>query len=313
MAKGRVRNPHEAIRKEMLPAAGKGRGAGVVLLALLLGSAAVPLWNAAAAGHSRHDDQSEGEGVSVELNAPEGDVLRAVDAVVKDEVVHGTYVYEREKTLTGAVAADSSAEFGPWKGPGKAFYKILTGALAPRHFKNSSDMGTISVRYLVQGLKDSKTRVEIEAVFVEDARRTVHASDGSVESSELKEIEDRLRQIQLEEERAKESAREHKQMEAAAAADAKKQEEERNRLMAAEASAQTLEQRVNTLRHQVVRLVAGPGVGLKAAPFQGAASFRTLIPDTEVVILIVTPYWYGVETSDGQRGWLRRDQVRPLP
>jgi hypothetical protein len=32
-----------------------------------------------------------------------------------------------------------------------------------------------------------------------------------------------------------------------------------------------------------------------------------------VVILILTPFWYGVETQDGHRGWIHRDQVEQLP
>jgi hypothetical protein len=27
----------------------------------------------------------------------------------------------------------------------------------------------------------------------------------------------------------------------------------------------------------------------------------------------VTPYWYGVETTDGQHGWIKRQQLEPLP
>jgi len=28
---------------------------------------------------------------------------------------------------------------------------------------------------------------------------------------------------------------------------------------------------------------------------------------------VVTKYWYGVETTDGQRGWVHHSQVEPLP
>jgi len=34
---------------------------------------------------------------------------------------------------------------------------------------------------------------------------------------------------------------------------------------------------------------------------------------TEVVVLIITPYWYGVETADRHRGWVHRSQLEPLP
>ena len=295
------------------PGASRGWGLTALWFAMLLVLAAAGAGALFAAAHARQGDQSNGLGLAVVLNAPEKEVLHAVQQVVNDDIIHGTYVYEREKTLTGAVAADASSQYGPWKGPGKAFYKILGGALAPRHFKNSSDIGTISVRYLVQGLKDSKTRVEIEAVFVEDGRRTVHESDGSVESSELREIQDRLQQMHLDEERQAETLRQRKAVEAEEAAAAARLEKEQARLQKAEDSAATIEQRVSVLRHQLVRLVASPGAELKAAPFHAAVSFQNLDPDTEVVILIVTPYWYGVETAGGQRGWVRRDQVKPLP
>jgi hypothetical protein len=34
---------------------------------------------------------------------------------------------------------------------------------------------------------------------------------------------------------------------------------------------------------------------------------------TEVVVVIDTPHWYGVETPDGQRGWVAIEQLEPLP
>ncbi len=286
-----------------------------LLSLLLFCSTGAPYLNLPASElfHHHHEDQQRTGGLEVVLEAPEAEVYHAVEQVANDQIVHGTYVYEKEKTLAGAVAADSSSYFGRWQGPGKALYKIFTGAVAPRHFKDSSDIGTISVRYLVQGLKDSRTRVQIEAVFVEDGRRKVHESDGSVESSELKEIQDRLQEIRLAQERAREAQQQRTQLEAAEAAQARERELEHSRLLAAESSAKNLEQHVNDLRHELVRLVANPGAELKSAPFHGAISLESLKPDAEVIILIVTPYWYGVETSAGHRGWLRRDQVKPLP
>ena len=51
------------------------------------------------------------------------------------------------------------------------------------------------------------------------------------------------------------------------------------------------------------------GADLKAAPFQSAASLKTLSAYTDVVILIVTPHWLGVETPEGQRGWLPQERL----
>ena len=73
--------------------------------------------------------------------------------------------------------------------------------------------------------------------------------------------------------------------------------------------AQTLEQHIKDLRMQVERLVKSPGAPLKSAPFHTAGTLQLLTPGTEVLILINTPYWYGVETHDGQHGWMQRDQL----
>lgn len=76
---------------------------------------------------------------------------------------------------------------------------------------------------------------------------------------------------------------------------------------------QTLEQHVQDLRHRVERLVKAPGAPLKSAPFHTATTLSPLPTGTEVLILISTQYWYGVETRDGQHGWISRDELEPLP
>jgi polyhydroxyalkanoate synthesis regulator phasin len=73
--------------------------------------------------------------------------------------------------------------------------------------------------------------------------------------------------------------------------------------------AQSLEERVKELRKQVQRLVKAPGAPLKSAPFHTAGTLQLLGTGTEVLILINTPYWYGVETHEGQHGWIMRDQL----
>jgi hypothetical protein len=83
--------------------------------------------------------------------------------------------------------------------------------------------------------------------------------------------------------------------------------------LSASAPAQTLEQRVQDLRRQVERLVKAPGAPLKSAPFHTASTLKSLSTGTEVLIVISTPYWFGVETHDGQHGWIPRDQLELLP
>jgi len=70
---------------------------------------------------------------------------------------------------------------------------------------------------------------------------------------------------------------------------------------------------VKDLRKQVERLVKSPGAPLKSAPFHTASTLQLLGTGTEVLIVISTPYWYGVETHDGQHGWVQRDQLELLP
>jgi uncharacterized membrane protein len=251
--------------------------------------------------------------LSGELTATLDDVLQAVEESLHDGIIHGTYMYEKDKTLAGASAVDSTPLFEPWHGEGKVFYKVRTAVIAPRHFRDSADQGTIAVRYIVTTVSAGRTRLHIDAVFVENARHASHPSDGTVESSELKIIQDRVQAVQdarqqalEEEQRAESLARE-----ARAALEAR--EQETARLQSAESSARDLEQRVDALRHEVERRIKAPGATLKSAPFQSASDVAPLAAFTDVLLVIVTPRWYGVETPSGQRGWLPQDQLEPLP
>jgi hypothetical protein len=76
---------------------------------------------------------------------------------------------------------------------------------------------------------------------------------------------------------------------------------------------ETPDQRLARLRHAVERVVRKPGAPLKSAPFHTASTMKALDPGTEVLIVILSPYWFGVETHDGEHGWIRRDQLEPLP
>lgn len=258
------------------------------------------------------DDKALGSaGFVTELPSAEADVLPVVKSVAEEPIIRGTYIYDKEQTLTGAIPAESSAYFGPWTEHGHVFYKVLRGAVAPRHFKDSNDMGTITVRYVVEG-NDAHTRLRIDAVFVEDGRRNAHPSDGSVESSEFKEIQDRLRIVQSTEQQEAETARRH-QEELARATVLRQWQDEQAALDLAKSSVKNLERRVDDLRHNVELRTKDDGTELKSAPFHSAAKLQSLAAGTEVLILIITPHWYGIETTEGHRGWLRRDQLVPLP
>ncbi len=251
-------------------------------------------------------------GMGFEVKGSEANVVEVVKAVADDNIIHGTYVYENEKILKGAEAANSSSYFGAWTGPGRAFYKVLKGAVAPRHFKDSSDAGTISIRYVVQAQGESKAHLRIDAVFVENASRKASASDGTVESSEFKEIQDRLRQIQAQEQETADLIRKRQEEDEQKAAALRQTQDETAAIDSAESTVRNLEARLHELRQQVEVRVLSEGTELKSAPFRSATKTQSLRAGSALVVLIITPSWYGVETPDGHRGWLLREQVEAL-
>jgi hypothetical protein len=280
----------------------------VFMLALVVGLVSPAL-------HAREHKSKEvyGAEFSVEVPAPEGEVLQAVYEVVNDGIIEGSKEYNKDKFIEKASAADSSKLFPEWKEPGKVFYKVRTKVLAPVNFKESGDEGTLAVRYVVLGQDATKTILKIEALFAEDFRHTVHPSNGSVESGEYKAIQDHIDAIELQKKKDAEGARNRQEELARQALERRRQEEEALSLAEAETSAQTLQQKVQDLRRQVERVIKAPGAPLKSAPFHTATTLKSLETGSEVVILISTPYWYGVETLDGQHGWVNRQQLEPLP
>ena len=260
---------------------------------------------------SRHKSE-DAEGFAIDVKASEEDVVKAVQSVADDTIIHGTWMYARETNLTEAESDTSSAYYGAWQGAGRAFYKVRRGTLSPKHFKDAADMGTITVRYVVQAVSANRTHLQIDAVFVEDASRKVHPSDITVETSEFAEINAHILKIHREEQQTAELVKQRQQADEARAA-AKVRDQELARLNSAESSLRDLQSRAHELRHDIEVKVKNPSTELKAAPFQRSAKLQSLTAGTQVVIEIITPYWYGVETDQGQRGWLRQDQVEPLP
>jgi len=265
------------------------------------------------AAPSQDEKKSGYESFVIELPAPEADVLKAVREAVSDDTVHGTLEYEKEPVLNGAESAKSSDYYGPWKGPGQAFYKVRIKTVAPRHFKDSNDVGTITVRYVVQGINEKSTRLQIDAIFVEDGRRKAHPSDGSVETSEFKEIQEQLAAIQLEQQKIAEAARLREAQARVKASQPETREAAVARLESAQAEIRTLQQRIREMQHDIEVRVKEPGADLKSAPFQKAAKLETLNAKSDVLVLIITEHWYGIETADGKRGWLSQADVEPLP
>jgi hypothetical protein len=272
-----------------------------------------------------------GEGLIVNIPLPEPEVAQVVDEVAQNTIIRGTKQYNKDEFIEGAIAATSTPVFPAWKEGGKVYYKVKMQALDPRNFKDSGDVGTLAVRYVVNPQGDKNTVLRIDALFVEDFRHSVHQSNGSVESSEYKDIQDKLAAVELmkqETAAALEAKQEHLAKKnfglgsdvevlgtppAAAKSAANTDAASPQAATTYQYAGESLTQHVAELRRQVERLVKKPGAPLKSAPFHTASTLQTLDPGAEILILIETPYWYGVETHDGQHGWLRRDQVEQVP
>ncbi len=199
--------------------------------------------------------------------------------MTQDQIIHGTYSYEKERILYGAHSAAAASVFGQWKGQGKVFYKVASQVLSPRFFKDSEDIGTISVRYVVQDAGPNAAILQVDAVFV-DARNVRHPSLGNVESSEYAAIQERLKNIQtqrkelelgtaLDDPGKAQPAATHVlgSLEPAAGADA---------LPAAATSVPDLRKQIDALRRQVELRVKDEGAQLKSAPFHGAATLTVI-------------------------------------
>jgi len=309
--------------------------------ALLLLTAAVPSLQARG-----KDKLPYGEGLIVNVPYPEPVVEQVVQDVAQNGIIRGTKEYNKDQYVEGAKAADSTRVFPPWTQGGKVFYKVRLQALDPRNFKDSGDVGTLAVRYVLQPQGDKNTVLRIDAVFVEDFRKTVHASNGSVEGSEYKDIHDHLDALDVMKQQTEEAEQENQQQRLKKQTQAVSSSQAPAPAPVAESAVgantnlpnnadsaphkpaelapvqtspvqtspvQTLEQHVQDLRRQVERLVKAPGAPLKSAPFHTASTLSPLTTGTEVLILISTPYWYGVETREGQHGWIFRDELEPLP
>jgi len=321
------------------------------------------------------DKLSYGEGLIVNVPFTEAEVEQVVRDVTQNGIIRGTKEYNKDEYVVGAKPADSTHAFPPWTEGGKVFYKVRLQTLDPRNFKDAGDVGTLAVRYVLRPQGDKNTVLRIDAVFVEDFRHTMHASNGSVEGSEYKDIKDHLDAIELmkqqtiEAEQERQSQLSKKRLQpmndstsaaarpalptvapapapapaevastravpAGVANDGPTREPRNSNPIPPPTSAAqsaavssvsgqsvsgevgsgvSLEQHVQDLRRQVERLVKSPGAPLKSAPFHTASTLSALTTGTEVLILISTPYWYGVETRDGQHGWVFRDSLESLP
>lgn len=313
--------------------AAKIRSASAVAILLL---ATLPLF-------ARNKSEVDyGTGLIVNIPLPEAEVLQVVKETAQNGIIHGTKEYNKDQYIKGAEGADSSTVFPTWNEGGKVFYKVRKQALDPRNFKDSGDVGTLAVRYVVQPQGAKNTVLRIDAIFVEEFRHTAHASNGSVESNEYKDIQEHLDAIELMKKEAAEA-------EIARQAQLARKSFEGDENSPANSTAATggtsagaasapatptatvaelvkedptpavgprpgesLEEYATDLRRQVEKRVKFPGAPLKSAPFHSANTIKSLPSGTEVLIVISTSYWFGVETRDGEHGWITRDELEEV-
>lgn len=299
----------------MIPAEQNGKRGAILHAWLFMLVFFLPAYPAASAAPKSHasNDQFLSPGFVKEFDATPEEALQALNELLGDQTIHGTYIFDKQTTLTGAVIVESTPLFEPWKGGGQVFYKVRKDAIAPRHFLESADQGTIAVRYVLTNLNSGRVRLRLDAIYVEKARKIAHVSDLTVEASEYKIFQDHLQALQFAAQEAADAKRRLESAELVRLTVTRQREDETTRLAAAQSSVKDLQERVQALRREVERRVKAPGGELKAAPFHSSAGVKALAAYTEVVIVIVTPHWFGVETPDGQRGWLPADQLEALP
>jgi hypothetical protein len=301
----------KALSASSIVGSAKDRSFAIAIFSVLVFCTALPLHSSEHKRKIRTEDY--GLGFSTEISAPENEVIDAVEAVVNDGIIQGSREFNKDKYVEKAIAAPSSPLFPEWKEPGKVYYKVRSSVLAPLGFKDSKDEGTLAVRYVVQGKDAAKTILRIDSVFVEDFHRTVHASDGSVENAESQDVQDHIDAAEAERKQLEERDKQNQAKLTGQKLERERAADEASALAAAQTASHTLDQHLDDLRHKAERVVKAPGGQLKSAPFHSATNVKSLDPGTEVVILIVTAYWYGVETTDGQHGWIHRGQLEPLP
>jgi hypothetical protein len=218
-----------------------------------------------------------------------------------------------------------------------AFYKVRKNVLAPAHFPSSNDMGVITVRYEMEPAGAQRTVLRIDAVFVRDGSRAPYFSDGTVEASEYRRIQELLPTFSLlthdvsksppaaaqpvtaptappgEDQVTAPVLRAHVAAAVAPALSLENTlEEEKAQLAAVNSSVDQLQERARQLRFDTLGRVKFPRSPLKAAAYTESETLRVLDRGEEVTVLTTTRYWYRVRSADGREGWIYYMFLEPL-
>jgi hypothetical protein len=249
-------------------------------------------------------------GFEVELKAPAATIAEIVKQVASNGYIRGTKIFARNQDIEDAEFTTSSKAFTDIVPNARVFYKIRTKALSPANFPGSNDMGTVTVRYIVEPINPNLTRLRIDAVFISDALRLRCPSDGSVETAEYAEIFNQFSELT-----EPKTAFGHSSTVTTADTTGLQQTfaDEQARVDAVRGSITHLEQQVKQLQFNTMGRVKSPGVPMKASPYNRASTILVL-PKAEVLTVVATTrYWYRVRRKEGEEGWIYYVFLEPLP
>jgi len=260
---------------------------------------------------------------TIDVDKPFDRVVGVVEDVARGGVIRGTFEYAGDEQLEGAKFSETSKLFSAWDGGGKIFYKFRERTLAPKHFIETNDVGTVAVRYVVQNNGPSSTRLTIDAVFVENGGHHSHPSDGYVETCEFAEIGKRLKGFDQDGSTSEfSSSKEGKPAangNAPGAASGGSDDiqralaEQKAQLSAETANLQKLEDQSRQIRTSEFVRVRAERAELKASPYSHARVIEALKQGQELTILAKSAYWLRVRLEDGQEGWLHHSAVEAQP
>jgi hypothetical protein len=234
-----------------------------------------------------------------------------VKGVASDSVIRGTSMYTKEIDIPDADFAKSSTILPAEPGPGQVFYKVKSKVLSPQHFPAANDIGTVTVRYVVETVNPQRTHLAIDAVFVTDAGHHLYASDGSVETAEYAEIITQIKALDAP------KIRHHSSQSVANPG----QEtvglqntltDEQSRLADSKAAEKKLQEKVRQLQFNTQGRIRGQAVPLKASPYDHSTTVLSLDKGLTVTVLTTTKYWYRVRTAKGDEGWIYYVFLEPL-
>jgi hypothetical protein len=244
-----------------------------------------------------------GDGFSIDLDEPYDRVMKIVQSVSEDNIIRGSSEYKGTSDLYGANPAKKSNAFHGKPPDGTVFYKERPQTIAPEHFYASNDQGTLTVRYVVKALGPKSTRLQIDAIFVEDSHHHSHASDGTVENAEFLAISDEIKDVEDKELKARQDASVAKQQETIASLQAEL-DKQNEQLKALQHQADELQHQLKVVPHGAPAKVRTASADLKAEPYNASTTLQSLAQGTSVTVLQKTRSWYRVAASNGQSGWV---------